>query len=198
MDISSSTDLIRLRIVTSPAEFRVLLRRYLLAHPTLTLHQVATALGCTRQYVSYMVGPLARPTCAQIHRPAVKMEEARRQMSNLTARVAAGESAEAVAKDLGISLPTAMQLGFRVKAVRPPHGTPARAKLGCNCWRCRRAIGLAARRAPKASVEQIAHVLDWLAYCDPETGQGLRQVEVGRLAGVCQGTVSRVARLETQ
>jgi len=194
MDISSPTDLIRLRATVSPAEFRVSLRRYMLAHPTLALRQVAQVLGVTRQYVSYMVGPLARPTCAQIHRPAVKREEARRQMSNLTARVAAGESAEAAAKDLGISLPMAMCLGFRAKAVRPPHGTPARARMGCGCWRCRREIGLAARRASKAGAGEMAEVLDWLAYCDPETGQGLRQVEIGRLAGVGQGTVSRIAR----
>jgi len=55
-------------------------------------------------------------------------------------------------------------------------------------------MGLAARRGPKVTAEQSAHVLDWLAYCDPETGQGLRQAEIGRLAGVGQGTVSRIAR----
>ena len=196
MDISSFTEIARMRASLPPTEFHNFLRQGLLANPSLTLRQVAAALGCSRQYVSHMVGKLDRPTCAQVHRPAVKKEEARRRMSDLTARVAAGESAESAAKALGISLPMAMRLGFRVKAVRPPHGTRARAKMGCNCWLCRRELGLAARRAPKASAREVAEILDWLAWSIPETEEGLKQAEVGRLVGVCQGTVSRIARLE--
>jgi predicted transcriptional regulator len=174
-------------------EFRLLLRQHLIDHPDLTLHDVAQELGVTRQRVGMMVGKLGRPTCAEVDRPAPKKEVAALGMAELRARVARGESAEKAAASLGLSLPAATKLGFRTKAVRPPHGTQAKLTTDCNCWRCRRAAGIALPRSPRAGEREKAAVLEWLAWVDPETGRGLSQTEIGRLVGIGQGAVSRIA-----
>jgi ParB-like chromosome segregation protein Spo0J len=128
------------RVDLPPAEFRLRLRRYLLDHPGLTLAQVAWELGVTRQRAGRLAGRLGRPTCAQEGpRPAPKRDFARERMAELCARVRAGESAEQAAAGLGVSLGQAMRLGFRVREVRPGHGTAARRGARCECWRCRRA-----------------------------------------------------------
>ena len=44
------------------------------------------------------------------------------------------------------------------------------------------------------TVAKKFQVLDWRAWCDPDTGEGLRQVEIGRLSGVPQPMVSRIVR----
>ena len=174
------------------AEFRIVLRQYLLDHPQVTLCRVAAGLGITRQRVSALVGPLGRPTCCtNPDRWAPEREKTQQRMAELNARVAVGESAEKAAGALGVSLPMARVLGFRVKAVRPPHG---QGRQGCNCWRCRRAAGVAARRGPRIGEIQKAEVCDWLAWADPEDGRNLTQAVVGRLVGVRQTAVSRIAR----
>jgi predicted XRE-type DNA-binding protein len=183
------------RAALPPEEFRQRLRQHLLDHPDLTLRDVAQELGVTRQRVGLMVGKLDRPTCAEVGpRPAPKREAASKRMAELQTRVARGESAERAAASLGISLAAATKLGFSAKAVRPPHGTQARVEAGCPCWRCRRAAGVALPRGPRASAEQRAAVENWLAWVDPETGRGLSQTEIGRLVGIGQGAVSRIAR----
>jgi transposase len=89
-------------------------------------------------------------------------------MEELRARVAGGESAAGAARGLGISLVQARRLGFRVERA-------------------------GAARAQGAGSGRRAEVVDWLAWIDPDSGTGLRQREVARLAGVAQQTVSRVA-----
>jgi hypothetical protein len=183
------------RAALPPEEFRQRLRQHLLDHPDLTLRDVARELGVTRQRAGALVGRLDRPTCAQPGpRPAPKREQAARGLAELAERVRVGDSAEQAARELDLSLPAAMKLGFRTKAVRPPHGTQARVEAGCPCWRCRRAAGVALPRGPRASAEQRAAVENWLAWVDPETGRGLSQTEIGRLVGIGQGAVSRIAR----
>jgi predicted transcriptional regulator len=181
------------RAALPPEEFRQLLRQHLIDHPDLTLRDVAQELGVTRQRVGMMVGKLDRPTCAEVDRPAPKKEAAALGMAELRARVAAGESAERATSELGLSLSMAMHLGFRAKEVRPPHGTLEKARTGCGCWRCRRAAGLALPRAGRVGERERATVLDWLAWVNPETGRGLSQTEIGRLVGIGQGAVSRIA-----
>jgi hypothetical protein len=126
-------------------------------------------------------------------------------LAELRARVAVGESASAVAKELGFGLSAAAVLGFRAKAVKPLHGTWERARekigvdgevvqLGCNCWRCRRVAGLAVPRGPRITAAQKEQIIDWLAWTDPDDGRGLSQTEIGGLVGVGQMAVSRVAQ----
>ena len=185
------------RLSLSPQEFRLKLRKVLLANPRITLKQIAKALNVTRQRVSLLVGRLDRPNCAPPGpRPAPKREAARTKLSELTQRVAQGESAEGVVKDLGISLNQARTLGFKVRQVRSAHGTQARAIHGCDCWRCRRTSGVALPRGPRFGPRKKVEVLDWLAYKDPDTNQPLRQVDIARLSGVGQGAVSRISRAE--
>ena len=179
-------------------EFRARLREAMLATPQITLSQVAAQLGVTRQAVNQLVGKLDRPSCASPNRPAPKLEQARRRLEELVERVRAGESADHAAADLGISLAQAMRLGFRSKAVRPAHGTQARLAHGCDCWRCRRAAGRARPRGRRVDLRQQAEVLDWLAYRDPDDETALTQAEVGRLVGVGQPVVSRIARAVEQ
>ena len=199
-------DLPEARATLSPAEFRNQLRGYMLDHPGVTLRRVAETLDVTRQRASIMVGSLNRSTCCRADRLAPERERAAAGMTFLAERVAAGEPAGPVARELGISLSMAMRLGFRAKEVRPPHGTWERARekigvdgevvqLGCNCWRCRRVTGVAIPRAARMSLEQKAEVEDWLAWVDPETGRGLSQAEIGKLAGVGQMAVSRISRV---
>lgn len=180
-----------------PEEFRTRLRSHLLDHPGLTLAQVAQHLNVTRQRVGLLVGKLNRPTCAHPNRPAPKREAAKLKLAQLTAKVKAGKPADAAAKELSISLPMAMRLGFRARNAHPPHGTQIRLAKGCDCWRCRRAGGIALPRGPRTGPARRAAVLDWLAWLDPDSGEGLRQVEIGRLAGVAQAAVSRIARMES-
>jgi hypothetical protein len=182
------------RDLLSTQDFRLRLRKTLLDRPNLTLATVARALGVTRQYVGALVGRLDRPTCARHDKPGPKRDQALSHIKELTARVARGESAEAAARALGISLPAAAKLGFRTKAIRPSHGTWDRAKQGCGCWRCRRAAGIALPRGPKSGVATRAEVEDWLAWADPYDGTQLTQATIGRLAGTHQGAVSRIAR----
>src|ERR1019366_8514934 len=108
------------RDLLSTQDFRLRLRKTLLDRPTLTLAMVAQALGVTRQYVGALVGPLGRPTCARHDKPGPKRDQARRKMIELVTKVRAGESAEAAARVLGISLPAAAKLGFRTKKFRSP------------------------------------------------------------------------------
>ena len=183
------------RIALPPFEFRARLRRHLLAEPSVTLRQVASALGVSRQAVGALVGRLDRPTCAHPDRPAPRRDQARARLAELTARVAAGESAESAAGGLGISLAQAARLGFRAKEVRPPHG---KGRANCDCWRCRRAAGVARPRGRRAEAAQREAALDWLAWVDPDEGTALTQAEIGRLAGVRQSAVSRLARAALQ
>ena len=184
------------RASMTPTEFRLHLRETMLADPHLTLHQVAQALGVTRQRVSLLVGRLDRPCCTDpsYPRPAPRKAEASRHLGELIARVQAGEPAGHAASALGISLGMATKLGFRSRLVHPPHGTQSRLAKGCNCWRCRRSGGIALPRGPKTGPGARAAVEDWLAWVNPEDGTGLTQVEIGRLVGIGQGAVSRIAR----
>jgi hypothetical protein len=169
-------------------KFRELLRRHMLKHPQITLQQVAKELGVTRQRAGAIVGKLERT-----ERRAPRRDQARGMLAELEKRVAAGESAEKVASDLGISLPTARKIGFRSKQVLPPHG---KGRVGCDCLLCRKNAGKVLSRSKKADDTNIAMVLDWLAWCDPDSGEGLTQGVVGRLSGVRQQVVSRVSRAE--
>lgn len=187
------------RVVLPPEEFRTRLRAHLLDHPGLTLAQVAQHLNVTRQRVNLLVGKLNRPSCAHPNRPAPKTEAARRGMVKLVERVRAGEPAEQAAKALDLSMTQVMRLGFRVRKFCPPHGTRLRAVgdegvAACPCWRCRRAVGKALRRGRPADQRTRAEVLDWCAWRDPDSGEGLRQIEIGRLTGIGQGAVSRIVR----
>ena len=197
-------DLEPARLTLSPPEFRAHLRHYLLEHPHVTLRRVADSLGVSRQKVGWMAGRLRRPSCC-LPGPRLALERAKAAscLSELRARVAAGESASAVAKELGFSLWIAAALGFRAKEVRPPHGTWERARGGggsesprppCNCWRCRRVAGVAVPRGPRTTAAQRAQIIDWLAWVDPDDGRGLSQAVVGELVGVGQMAVSRVAQ----
>ena len=172
-----------------PEEFRLRLRKHLLAHPGLTLAQVARELKLTRQRVGSLVGRLDRPKHF-----AVKQEQARSRMIELRTRVAGGESAEHAAEGLGISLAAARKLGLRVKLIRPAHGTQERAVLGCSCWRCRRAAGIALQRGPRMSETEKAAIEDLLAWRNPDDQTPLTQSVIGKLVGVGQAAVSRVAR----
>ena len=199
-------DLEPARLTLSPPEFRAHLRHYLLEHPHATLRRVADVLGVSRQKVGWMAGRLRRPSCCLPGpRSAPERAKAEACLTELRARVAAGESASAVAKELGFSLSAAAALGFRAKAVKPLHGTWERARekigvegeivqLGCNCWRCRMAVGLAVPRGPRITAAQKAEILGWLAWTDPDDGRGLSQAVIGGLVGVGQMAVSRVAQ----
>ena len=187
--------LIAERDALSPIGFRWRLREHLLTNPQITIQQVASSLGVTRQRVSWLVGPLGRPACcAPGPRSAPRREQAAARLADLRQRVAEGESADSAAKGLGISLAEAWRLGFRAKEARPVHGTWERAKVGCNCWKCRRVAGVAQPRSPRMTPSQIVGVHDWLAWSCPDSGVGLSQVAIGKLAGVGQGAVSRAAR----
>jgi transposase len=188
--ILSTQSLLAARDLLSPADFRLRLRKTLLANPNLTLLQVARELKVTRQCVGAIVGRLNRST----GKPAIKREQAKAKMAELRAMVAAGESAEHAAKELGISLGQAMTLGFRSKAVRAVHGTQARSAAGCGCWRCRRAAGIAVPRGTKMDSRAKAEVLDLLAYVDPDSGEGLSQRRIGEMVGAGQAAISRIAR----
>jgi len=177
------------RVDLPPSEFRLRLRKHLLDHPGLTLAQVAKDLKLTRQRVGSLVGRLNRP-----RHFAVKWEQARAKMVELRARVVGGESAEHAAEGLGISLAAARKLGLRVKSIRPAHGTLERGALGCGCWRCKKAQGLATPRGPRMDDAQKAAVLDLLAYNDPDTGEVLTQKQIAGLLGTNQNTVSRISR----
>jgi hypothetical protein len=186
--------LVQSRVDLPPEQFRLRLRKIMLAHPTLTLNQVARELKVTRQRVSLMVGRLDRPTCAHPDRPAPRLEQARARMPELVARVQAGEPADKVAADLGISLYQAMKLGFRARVFKPSHGAQARLAGGCSCWRCRRAGGSALSHGPRVDSARRAAVEDWLAWVDPDDETiALTQAEIGRLTGVGQPVVSRIA-----
>ena len=199
-------DLEPARLTLSPPEFRAHLRHYLLEHPHITLRRVADQLGVSRQKVGWLAGRLYRPSCCLPGpRPAPERAKAEACLAELRARVAVGESASAVAKELGFSLSAAAALGFRAKAVKPLHGTWERARekigvdgevvqLGCNCWRCRRVAGLAVPRGPRITAAQKAGILDWLAWVDPADGNKLSQVVIGALVGVGQMAVSRVSQ----
>jgi len=199
-------DLEPARLALSPPEFRAHLRRYLLEHPHVTLRRVADVLGVSRQKVGWMAGRLRRPSCCLPGpRSAPERAKAEACLTELRARVAAGGSASKVAKELGFSLSAAAALGFRAKAVKPLHGTWERARekigvegeivqLGCNCWRCRMAVGLAVPRGPRITAAQKAEILGWLAWTDPDDGRGLSQAVIGGLVGVGQMAVSRVAQ----
>lgn len=182
------------RATLSPEAFRARLRRHMLDHPSLTLAQVAEELGRTRQRISSFVGKLNRSNCAQPGpRLSPKRDEAARRMLELELRVQNGESAESAAKELGISLNQAAQLGFKSRAIRSPaHGSGNR--RGCNCWRCRKAKGIVLPRGPKTPVGKTAAILDWCAWRDPDDGRALTQQEVARLCGVVQPVVSRIAK----
>jgi len=179
------------RAQLSPSEFRLNLRRALLAHPDLKLKHVATRLGVTRQRVSLLVGRLNRPTCTSADRAAPKRDQAAEKMAFLKQRVALGESAQHAAAQLQISLNQARTLGFKVRQVRSAHG---KGRQDCNCWRCRRALGVTLPRGLKSGSIKQSQVLDWLAYRDPDTNEPLTQAQIGRLAGVAQPMVSRIAR----
>ncbi len=186
--------IVEARKVYPPAEFRKLLRQALITRPDITLQRVAQALGITRQRVHLMVDTLGRPSCSKPGpRPAPKRDKAQSLLSTLNQRVANGEPAGVAAQELGISLSQAISLGFRARAARPPHGTQARAQSPCHCWRCRKAAHISLPRGPRSGIARRAAVEDWLAWHDPDTGEGLRQTEIGRLAGVSQGMVSRIA-----
>ena len=197
-------DLEPARLTLSPPEFRAHLRHYLLEHPHVTLRRVADSLGVSRQKVGWMAGRLHRPSCCLPGpRSAPERAKAEARLAELRARVAAGESASAVAKELGFSLSAAAALGFRAKAVKPLHGTWERARGGgggesprppCNCWRCRMVAGLAVPRGPRTTAAQKEQITDWLAWTDPDDGRGLSQTEIGRLVSVGQMAVSRVSQ----
>ena len=199
-------DLEPARLTLSPPEFRAHLRHYLLEHPHVTLRRVADSLGVSRQKVGWMAGRLHRPSCCLPGpRSAPERAKAEACLIELRARVAAGESASAVAKELGFSLSAAAALGFRAKAVKPLHGTWERARekigvdgevvqLGCSCWRCRMVAGLAVPRGPRITAAQKAQIIDWLVWVDPDDGRGLSQAVIGGLVGVGQMAVSRVAQ----
>src|ERR1700722_3636970 len=175
------------RAALSPAEFKVKLREAMVSQPTLTLHQVATALGVSRQAVSHIVGRLGKA------HPSPKKDRARSRLLELELRVSQGEAAEHAAQALGISLNAAIKLGFRAHGIKPMHGATARAKT-CPCWRCRRAAGIAQPRSPRLGDRKKAQVLDWCAWRDPDEGTALSQQRIGRLCGVGQGAVSRIAK----
>lgn len=180
-----------------PEEFRFRLRRHMQDHPGLTLAQIGRELSISRQCVSQMAGKLNRPTCATTNRPSPRLDQARQKILELELRVLAGESASSAAHQLGISINQVYKSGFRTRDIRSPHGTQARAK-DCNCWRCRRAKGLVLPRGPRTGPIRKAQVLDFLAWRDPDTGEGLRQVDIARLSGVGQAAVSRISRLENR
>jgi predicted transcriptional regulator len=184
------------RIQLSPQDFRAALRRTLLNNPSVKLKHVAAQLGVSRQCVNQIVGKLNRPNCAHPDRPAPRKEEAKKLLPQLIQKVKAGEPAERAAAELGISLAQAHRLGFRSRATRPPHGTIQRSSEGCNCWRCRKAQGIALPRGPLTGTAKRAQILDWLAWADPDTNQPLTQAAIGKLAGVAQTAVSRIYRQE--
>ena len=131
------------RVACSPDEFRADLRALLLAYPTLTLRQVALALGCSPQRVSRLVGPLSRPHSLPHPPPSPAL------LSAFRARVATGEPAAAAARSLGLSISTITKLGFRSREVRPVAHGAGQGRPGCGCWRCRRAAGVARPRAAR-------------------------------------------------
>ena len=177
-----------------PAEFRENLRTLLLDHPNLSLKDVASALNISKQRVHLLVGRLNRPTCAtNLNRPAPRTEQARRLLPELKKRVAMGETAEAVAEQLQISLNQARQIGFLVSHERPAHGTKERAKR-CHCWKCRKCLGIVLQRGPKSGPAKRVEVLDWIAWSDPDSDEKLSQVKIARLCQIGQGSVSRIAK----
>jgi hypothetical protein len=190
-----SISLAQARVDLPREEFRLRLRKHMIDHPGLTLAQVGRELRLSRQRIALIVGRLDRPNCAAPGpRPAPKRDEAARRMLELELKVMQGSSAEAAARELGLSLAMAMRLGFRVHSVKPPHGTQARLTAGCRCWRCRQAGGISLPRGPRTGPVRKAAVLDWLAYRDPDDGSQLKQIDIAKLAGVAQGAVSRIAR----
>ena len=174
-----------------PEEFRQRLRSHLKANPGLTLAQVARQLNISRQAVHQITGKLNRPNASSplFFRTAPKTEQAKQKLPELNSMVARGDSAEQAAAKLGISINRAYALGFRSKTIRKPHGQN---RTGCNCTRCRKAHGLAIPRNRIDSTMQ-AQILDWAAWSEPFTGEGLAQGEIARLLGVSQMTVSRTA-----
>jgi DNA-binding CsgD family transcriptional regulator len=155
------------------------------------LAQVARQLDISRQAVHQITGKLNRPNAASplFFRTAPKTEQARQKLLELNSMVARGDSAERAAVKLGISINQAYVLGFKSKDARTPHGQN---RTGCNCARCRKAHGLAIPRNRVNPTIQ-SQILDWCAWSEPFTGEGLAQGEIARLAGVSQMTVSRIA-----
>jgi hypothetical protein len=186
-----SISLPQARLDLPPELFRSRLRRHLLEHPGLTLAQVAAQLNVSRQRVSLMVGRLNRPNCATGKRPAPKLAQAKKKVSALIKRVQAGETATQAAAALNLSLPQVYRLGFRTHLVRPPHG---RGRQDCNCWRCRRSSGVVVPRGTKMGPMQRAQAEDWLAWTDPDTNEPLTQAAIGKLTGMRQSAVSRIAK----
>lgn len=183
------------RDTLEPEEFRTRLRKHLQDHPNLTLQQVATVLGLTRQRVSQFVGPLGRPSCAQPNRPAPKRDQAKQKLLELELRVQAGESASAAAKDLGLSINQVRSLGFRTKDLRPTHG---KGRQDCNCWRCRRSSGSILPRGSQIDPVRYVQILDLIAWVDPDdTSHTLTHAEISQLSGASRAVVSRIARLES-
>ena len=133
------TKLRRIRAAMPPVQFHQSLRKVMLDHPALTLQQVATALDLTRSRVGKMVGALDRPAGLK---SAPKQGTAAERLAELSAKVQAGEPTTKACVELGIASRTAYHLGFRVKAIRPPHGSEAKWRTGCQCWRCRKASGV--------------------------------------------------------
>jgi hypothetical protein len=160
---------------------------------------VAKQLNLKRQRVAQIVGKLNRPDCTSplFMRLAPKTEEAKQKLPELTRLVSQGLSAERAAAQLQISLPMAINLGFRSRPLKHPHGTPARATQ-CNCWRCRRLTHQTIHRGRHADTNTRAQVLDWSAWTEPFTGESLSQAQIGKLAGASQGAVSRVTRMVSQ
>jgi DNA-binding CsgD family transcriptional regulator len=178
------------RSTLPPEEFRTRLRDHLKSNPGLTLAQVARQLNISRQAVHQITGKLNRPNAASplFFRTAPKTEQAKLKLPELNSMVARGDSAEQAAAKLGISINRAYALGFRSRTIRKPHGS----RSGCNCARRRKAHGLAIPRT-RIDATMQAQILDWCAWSDPLTGEGLAQGEIARLAGVSQMTVSRIA-----
>ena len=199
---TNSIPLSQARDFLPPEEFRVHLRRHLESNPSITLAQVGKELKLTRQRVGSIVGLLGRPNCASPDYPrsAPEKEKARLALPELRRRVQGGESAKSAAKAIGISLVQAFRLGFRSLEIRPMHGSQARLKAGCGCCRCRRAAGIAVPRGPRIREDSMAwqRAVDWLAWRSPDTGEGLTQQVVGKLSGISQMSVSRIARGVTE
>jgi len=169
------------------AEFQHALRQAMLDNPDLTLQNVATNLNVSRQYVFSLVGKLNKKP------QAPRLTEVQTKLPQLTNAVAKGIPVAAAADLLGLSINQVYKAGFRAKGMKKMHNTQARFDAGCRCWRCRRAAGVVQRRASRINWARKVEILDLLAWTDPDSGSHLSQTEVGRLTGVGQAAVSRVA-----
>jgi transcriptional regulator with XRE-family HTH domain len=108
----------------------------------MTLQQVGDLFGVTRERIRQITGGSPWPGA----RRPVKLKAAKAAIPEVKRRVRAGETMEAVCRDLEVSFSCMQKLGVKSRILHPPlhikHGTVQRYNRGCRCARCRKVNSL--------------------------------------------------------